>query len=91
MGLYGNPFEWDYETFEVLATKGTWFKNVWQLTRQLNVEIKLKEQYFNQPVLQNNRALISKFHCIGFVGADLYALKAVVNYKGMLNLSKIVC
>ena len=28
VGLYGNPFKWDYETFKVLATKGTGFNNV---------------------------------------------------------------
>ncbi len=91
MRLYGDPFEWDYDTFEVLATKGTWLKNVWQLARQLNVKIELEEQYFNQPVHQNDRALISEFHRIGFVGADLYALKVVANYKGVIHLSNIVC
>jgi len=91
VGLYGNPFEWNYESFECLATDGTWFKNVWQLARRLDVEIELEEKYLNQPVRQNDRALIGEFHRIGFEGAALYALKVVANYKQVLHLSDIIC
>ena len=37
VGLYGDPFNWDYERFNSLATEGTWMKNLWQLCQLLGV------------------------------------------------------
>jgi len=58
-----------------LATDGTWLKNIWQLSRHLDVDIKLDEQFFNLPVCQNDQSMIGGLYPNGFAGSELKALK----------------
>ncbi len=73
-----------------LATEVTWFKNLWQLSRHLDVNIKLDKQFLMQPVHRGDRSLIMEFFCIGFIGSNLQALKVVANFKCVFHLSDIV-
>ena len=91
VGLYGDPFDWDYECFNSLATEGTWVKNLWQLSQLLGVKIELDEQYHIRPVRVGDCSLISEFSRMGFLGKDLEALKVVANHKCAVHLSDIVC
>jgi hypothetical protein len=37
VGLYGNMMDYDYKTHSMLATSGSWFKNIWELVWYFNV------------------------------------------------------
>jgi len=90
LGLYKNPFDLDCGRWEILATKGTWLKNLWQLARHLNVTIELDPKVLIRPIRQNDRSIMGEFHRIGFEGTDLVVLKVVANFKCVLHLSDIV-
>ncbi len=36
IGMYGNELGLNVDYFAVLATYGTWFKNVWELLHEFN-------------------------------------------------------
>ena len=88
--LYGDPFDWDCERFNSLATEGTWMKNLWQLCQLLRVQSELDEQHHLRPVQVGDCSLISKFSKMGFLGKDLETLKVVANHKYAVHLSDIV-
>ena len=91
VGLYGDPFDWDYEWFNSLATEGMWMKNLWQLCQLLGVQIELDKQHHLCPVRVWDCSLISKFSRIGFSRKDLEVLKVVANHKCVVHLLDIVC
>jgi hypothetical protein len=36
IGMYGNALSLDFDRFSVLATDGTWYKNVWELLNKFD-------------------------------------------------------
>ena len=71
VGLYGDPFDLDYERFNSLATEGMWMKNLWQLCHLLGVKIELDKQKNLCPVRVGDCSLISEFSKMGFLGKEL--------------------
>jgi hypothetical protein len=39
VGLYGNAMDYDYKTHSMLATSGSWFRNIWELVWYFNVRM----------------------------------------------------
>ncbi len=68
LGLYSNPFLCNFECWEGLTTKGTWFRSLWKLSWHLNVTIEIDPKYFIQPVRLHDKSVISEFEQIGFAG-----------------------
>ena len=49
VGLYGDVFTRDFKRYGMLATDGTWFKNLWELADHLKVSITMDSRYHIQP------------------------------------------
>ena len=49
VGLYGDVFTRDFKRYGMLATDGTWFKNLWELADHLKVSITMDSRYLIQP------------------------------------------
>ncbi len=39
VGLYGNMMDYDFKAYSVLATNGTWYKNVWELVHYFKIRL----------------------------------------------------
>jgi hypothetical protein len=39
VGLYGNTMDYNYKTHSMLATSGSWFRNIWELVWYFNVRM----------------------------------------------------
>jgi hypothetical protein len=64
VGLYGNTLGYNYESFAVLATDNTWFKNVWELLHDFNVHASFNETYQLHPIRDGDHSLMELFHAI---------------------------
>ena len=92
VGLYGNPFAWDYKTFSKLATDGSWFKNLWELGDYLGITLKLHPKYHMQPIRDRDKPLMLEFARAGFDSPQqLEALNTMRKHKNLLHLSCILC
>ena len=50
MGIYGNIFECDFDTYGCLTTDGTWWKNFWEFAHTLKTTFSLAEEHQLQPI-----------------------------------------
>ena len=50
VGMYGNIFSRSWEEPNVLATKHTWYCNLWELCHSMGVELEVNEKCHNKPV-----------------------------------------
>ena len=50
VGLYGNTMDYDYKVYSVLATNGTWYKNVWELVHYFKISLAFQSEYRLGPV-----------------------------------------
>ena len=64
VGLYGNIFSADYSVFGVLATDNTWFKNFWELSQLLDIDVTLHNKYHLSPVQEGDRSLMSDLFAV---------------------------
>ncbi len=87
--MYGNPFDLDYTHFSLLATAGTWFKNLWELLTDFDVTATLGDECHLHPVCLGNLSLMFEFSK-HFSGPDLSALNVVCQHKKVIHLSCIV-
>ena len=61
VGVYGNGFAKDFETYGILATEWTWFKSIWQYTAHFKVLVELSSEYQLQPIREGDRSLMEAF------------------------------
>jgi hypothetical protein len=87
--LYGNPFALDYSRFSLLATSGTWFKNVWELLSDFDVSASMGDKYHLHPARSGDSSLMCEFSK-HYSGQDLAALNIVRQHKKVIHLSCIV-
>ena len=50
IGLYGNTMDHVYKAYSILATKYTWYKNVWELVHYFNIRLAFQPEYRLGPV-----------------------------------------
>ncbi len=74
VGLYGNMMDNDYKTYLVLATNGTWYKNVWELVHYFKIRLAFQSEYRLGSIRRGDRSLMSEFVRAGYTKADLYKL-----------------
>ena len=91
VGLYGNIFSENYNEYGGLATDNTWYKNFWEYSRHLDIEVKFHAQFLLHPAREGDRSLTELFSCAGFVGRDLEALTIFRHFKCVVHLSDILC
>lgn len=60
VGLYGNPFGWDYGKVQHLATDGAWYKNAWELCDYLDVRLEVSDKPGIHPVRERDQSLIKR-------------------------------
>jgi len=89
-GLYGNIFSHSYKTFGILATDGTWWKNLWQLLDYAGVELVISEDYHLGPIREDDRSLTELFVELGFVGTRLDSLNVARKFYCVTHVSDIV-
>jgi hypothetical protein len=90
VGLYGNTMDYDYKAYSVLATNGTWYKNVWELVHYFKIKLAFQSEYRLGPIRRGDRSLMSKFVRAGYTKADLLSLNIVRMHKMVIHLSDIV-
>ena len=57
VGVYGNILSWSWKELRVLATKHTWYYNLWELYDRLGVELEVEDAYHIRPVKQGDRLM----------------------------------
>ena len=92
VGMYGNPFSWDYKKFHSLATDGSWFKNLWEYGHFLKITLQVNSKYHIQPIRERDRSLMELFVHAGFTAKlQLVSLNTFRKFKNVFHLSDIVC
>ncbi len=89
IGMYGNAFSLDYNRFSVLATNGTWFKNIWELMYEFNTVDSFRADVQIHPVREGDRSLMQEFSQF-YSGCNLHALNIYRQYKKAIHLSCMV-
>ena len=82
--------DYDYKAYSVLATNGTWYKNVWELVHYFKISLAFQSEYRLGPVRRGDKSLMSKFVRAGYTKADLLSLNIVRMHKMVIHLSDIV-
>ena len=77
MGLYGTPFKWKYADYGSLATRDTWFQNLWKLADEFMVQIEFGEADTIHGIRDGDRSLMSEFFRQGYRSNELVALNTV--------------
>ncbi len=58
VGLYGNTMGYDYKTHSMLATSGSWFKNIWELVWYFNVRMHVSAAFQLRAVCRGDISLM---------------------------------
>jgi hypothetical protein len=90
VGMYGNIFSRSWEEFNSLATKHTWYYNLWELCDRLGVELEVNEKYHNKPVRQGDRSVIDVAIEKGYRDKTLESINVVRKYLNLMHLSDLV-
>jgi hypothetical protein len=61
IGMYGNPFSLNYKLYSILATNGTWFKNMWELLHKFKTIATFCADNHIHPVCVGNQSLMQEF------------------------------
>jgi hypothetical protein len=88
--LYGNMMDYDYKAYSVLATNGTWYKNVWELVHYFKISLAFQSEYRLGPVRRGDKSLMSEFIRAGYTKADLLLLNIVRMHKMVIHLLDVV-
>ena len=89
-GLYGNIFSRSWEDLKILATKHTWYYNLWELCHRLDVELEVDEKYHIKPVQQGDQSIIDAAIEKGYRGKPLESTNVVRKYLNLIHLSDLV-
>jgi hypothetical protein len=91
VGLYGNIMDYDYKTHSMLATSGSWFKNIWELVWYFNVRVHVSAAFRLRAVRQGDISLMSEFMRTGNLSQpDLIFLNIMRMHKKVIHKLDIV-
>ncbi len=83
--------DYDYNTHSMLATSGSWFKNIWELVWYFNVWMHVSTAFQLRAVCQGDISLMSEFMCSGnFSQPHLIFLNIMHMHKKVIHKSDIV-
>jgi hypothetical protein len=82
--------DYDYKAYSVLATNGTWYKNVWELVHYFKISLAFQSEYRLGPVRRGDKSLMSEFIRAGYTKADLLLLNIVRMHKMVIHLLDVV-
>ena len=71
VGVYDSILFRSWKGLTVLATKHTWYYNLWELCKRLGVELELEDMYHIKPVKQGDRSIIDVALDMGHKGKIL--------------------
>jgi hypothetical protein len=92
VGLYGNPFVWNYEKMRVHDTTRTLFQDTWEMVFHLGIHIQIQEPFHIGPVREGDSALMRLCAEVGFKEKHvLNALNVVRRFKTVLQESDLLC
>ncbi len=87
--MYGNALSLEFDRFSVLATDGTWYKNVWELLNKFDTHATFGSKMQIQPVQEADRSIMNELSKY-YSGRKLQALNIYQQYKKVIHLSCIV-
>ena len=90
VGLYGSPLNWNYKDYGHLATKDTWFRNLWELMDDFGASLTMQDADQLLGAREDDRPLMAEFHRVGYRDLDLEALNVVRRHRNLLHLSDIL-
>ena len=90
VGVYGNIFSRPWDKLKVVATKHTWYYNLWELCHRLEVEIEVEEKYHINPVRQGDRSIIDAAIEAGYRGDNLESVNVVRKSLHLIHMSDLV-
>ena len=73
----------------VLATKNTWFENLWQLCEYFGLKVHMQKGAWLGPVREGDVALMLAFWDLGYRGTDLKRLNRVRKFLCVLHKSDL--
>jgi hypothetical protein len=88
-GLYGSPLNWNYKDYGHLATKDTWFRNLWELMDEFDASLTMQDVDQLLGAREDDGPLTAEFHRVGYRDLDLEALNVVQRHRNLLHLSDI--
>ena len=90
VGIYGNIFSISWEEFNVLATKHTWYYNLWELCHILDVVLEVDVKHHIKPVRQGDRSIVDVTIEKGYTGKPLESVHVVWKHLNLMYLSDLV-
>ena len=88
--MYGNIFSRSWDEFKILATKHTWYYNLWELYHILNVELEFDGKHHIKPFWQGDRSIIDVSTEKWYRGKPLKSINVVWKYLNLIHLSDLV-
>jgi hypothetical protein len=83
--------DYDYKTHSMLATSGSWFKNILELVWYFNVQMNVSAAFQLRAIHREDISLMSEFMCTGnFSQPDLISLNIMRIYKKVIHKLDIV-
>jgi hypothetical protein len=61
VGLCGSPLDWSYDNYGNLATKATWFQNLWIFVQRFKAVLAFCSKDRVQGLQENGRPLMLEF------------------------------
>jgi hypothetical protein len=83
--LYGSPLNWNYKDYGHLATKDTWFRNLWELMDDFGALLTMQDADQLLGAREDDRPLMAEFHRVGYRNLDLEALNVVRRHRNLLH------
>jgi hypothetical protein len=91
VGLYGNTTDYDYKTHSMLATSGSWFKNIWELVWYFNVRMHVSAAFQLRAVRCGDISLMYEFmHTGNFSQPGQISLNIMRMHKKVIHKLDIV-
>ena len=59
--LLGDIFKKDYQKYGGAATDNTWYKNFWEFSRHLDIEVKFHDKFLLHPAREGDQLLMDFF------------------------------
>ena len=89
LGLYGDILSYSWKDMGCLATRNTWFENLWQLCEHFGLKVHTQREAWLGPVRDGDVALMLAFWDLGYRGTDLKRLNRVRKFLCVLHKSDL--
>jgi hypothetical protein len=81
VGIYGSPLDWSYDDCGNLATKATWFQNLWILVQRFDMVLTFGSKDRVQGLQENNRSLMPSSFKWGIAARILFLLSLCARFE----------